>query len=407
MEQKKNNHLLRRTLMPLLIVALPIAAMVAYIFYYKLAHRPVSPALQSLSEPVSFGLDNWPVFRGNAALTGQADGTLPQKLSLKWTFQAKDAVRSAPIIAQDKVFVSSMDKHLYAIDLATGKQVWKFQADDELEAAPLYHDDSLYVGSANGAFYSVNAHTGQQQWVYEVGGKIVGAANIAEYPKTHGCVVVFGSYDNNLYALEAETGELVFKHPAESYINGSIAVADNAAVFGSCDANIYWVPIADPNAAVTINAGSYVATNPAVDDGVIYAGSYEGVFLAADVKTQKILWQFDESEDAFLSSPAVNNEVVVVGCRDRNVYCLDRFTGKKRWAFSAQDNFDSSPVICGDKVAIGCDDGRLYLLDIQTGKEIFSYTLGSPILSSPAIAQSHLIIGCDNGTVYAFVAESD
>ena len=217
---------------------------------------------------------------------------------------------------------------------------------------------------------------------------------------------MFGSYDNNLYALEAETGKLILEYPAESYINGSVAVVGNAAVFGSCDANIYQVPITDPNATLTIDAGSYVATNPAIHEGIIYAGSYEGVFLAADAKTQKILWRFDESEDAFLSAPAVNDAVVVVGCRDRNVYCLNRGTGKKLWAFSAQDNFDSSPVICGDKVAIGCDDGRLYLLDIATGKETFSYTLGSPILSSPAIAQNHLLIGCDNGTVYAFIEKN-
>jgi len=399
-------HLIRRTLVPLLIVALPIAAMVAYFLYSKQARRPVGPGTLPLSKAACFGDDSWPFFRGDAALTGQADGTLPDALRLEWTFQTGDAVRSTPIITDGRVFVSSMDTYLYAIDLTTGKQVWKFRADDELEAAPLYYNGSLYVGSVNGTFYSVDVQTGQQQWAYKVGGKITGSANIVEHSTAHGSVVVFGSYDNNLYGLEAETGKLIFEYPAESYINGSVAVADNAAVFGSCDANIYWVPIADPNTAKSINAGSYVATNPTIHDGVIYAGSYEGTFLAADAKTQKILWQFDESEDAFLSSPTVNDEVVVIGCRDRNVYCLDRSTGKKLWAFSAQDIFDSSPVICGDKVVIGCDDGRLYLLDIHTGKEVFSYTLGSPVVSSPAIAKSHLLIGCNNGIVYAFVGKN-
>ncbi|MFZ9010842.1 MAG: PQQ-binding-like beta-propeller repeat protein [Anaerohalosphaeraceae bacterium] len=162
----------------------------------------------------------------------------------------------------------------------------------------------------------------------------------------------------------------------------------------------------DPEATATIEAGSYVAANPAIADGVIYAGSYDGLFLAADAETQMILWKFEEGEGGFLSAPAVNEMVVIVGSRDRNVYCLDRSTGKKSWAFSAQDNFDSSPVICGDTVAIGCDDGRLYLLDIKTGEEVFSYTLGSPVGSSPALAQNYLLIGCDNGAVYAFTPES-
>ncbi|MFZ9010843.1 MAG: hypothetical protein ACO20W_03000 [Anaerohalosphaeraceae bacterium] len=67
---------------------------------------------------------------------------------------------------------------------------------------------------------------------------MTGSANLAIAPESNRTVVLFGSYDNNLYCLEAQTGNLVFKHPAQSYINGAIAVADNVAVFGSCDANI-------------------------------------------------------------------------------------------------------------------------------------------------------------------------
>ncbi|MHC4855745.1 MAG: outer membrane protein assembly factor BamB family protein [Planctomycetota bacterium] len=408
MEQKDkgNIHLVRRVLVPLLIVTLPIAAAIAYLLYYKQAQRSAEPASQSLRAAVSFGNDNWPVFRGDPALTGRAAGNLPDKLTLAWQFQTADAVRSAPIIVNNTVFAASMDKHVYAIDLVKGIEIWRFQTDDGLEAAPLYHQECIYIGSNSGVFFCIDARTGQKKWSFESDGKITGSANVAKHSETNRSVVLFGSYDNNLYGLDAETGALVFKYPAESYINGSIAVIDNAAVFGSCDANIYQVPIADPNTVKTIDAGSYVATNPAVDAGVIFAGSYEGIFLAADVKTQKPLWQFDESEDAFLSAPAVNETVLVVGCRDQNVYCLNRSSGKKIWTFSAQNNFDSSPVICGDKVAIGCDDGRLYLLDIHTGKEIFSYTLGAPVLSSPAIAKNHLIIGCDNGTIYAFIQAS-
>lgn len=402
MEQTKNNHLLRRTLVPLLIVALPIAAMVAFILYYKQAHRPAAGALQSALEPATFGNADWTIFRGDSALTGRAAGNLPDTLILAWKFQTKDAVRSTPIVAKGTAYVSSMDNHLYAIDLGEGTEIWTFAADDELEASPLYHRGFIYIGSNSGTFYCIDSETGRQEWFFEADGKITGSANVAVHPETGRTVILFGCYDNHLYCLDAETGQLVFKHPAESYINGSVAVADNAAVFGSCDANIYWVPIADPNAAKTIEAGSYVAANPAIDGGVIFAGSYEGTLLAADINTQKTIWQFDEGKDAFFSSPAVDENIVVVGCRDKNVYCFDRTTGQKRWTYSAQESFDSSPVICGDKVAIGCDDGRLYLLDIKTGKDVFAYTLGSPVLSSAAIARNRLIIGCDNGTVYAF-----
>jgi hypothetical protein len=133
-KNRQTNHLLRRTLVPLLIVALPIASMIAYILYHKHTQRLDALSVQTESKSASFGGDSWTFFRGNGALTGRAPGHLPEKLMLAWTFSTGDAVRSAPIVAAATVFVSSMDKHLYAVDLNTGKQLWKFTADDELEA---------------------------------------------------------------------------------------------------------------------------------------------------------------------------------------------------------------------------------------------------------------------------------
>jgi outer membrane protein assembly factor BamB len=398
-----NTHLIRRTLVPLLVTALPIAAMIAFILYYKHAHQITPEQQPSVPSAVSFGQDTWPIFRGDAALSGQATGTLPDKLKPAWTFKTGEAVKSTPVAAEDKVFVSSMDGRLYALDLQTGEEIWRFEADAALEASPLYHNGVLYIGSDSGTFYAVNAANGTTKWSYKAEGRITGSANISVHLQSQQAIVVFGSYDNHLYGADAETGNIVFKHPAQNYINGSIAITDYTAAFGSCDANLYLVPIEAPDKIRTIEAGSYVAANPAIYQGVIYAGTYDGTFLAADINTGSVLWRFDKTEDAFFSSPAVNDRVLVVGCRDHKVYCFDRQNGGILWTYTALGGFDSSPVLCGEKVVIGCDDGRLYMLNINTGQALFTYTLGSPIASSPAIVQNRLLIGCDNGSVYAFI----
>ena len=289
------------------------------------------------------------------------------------------------------------------MDLQNGTERWRLETDAGFEASGLYHDGRVYIGNADGILYAVDGSSGETVWRREIVGKVTGTANIAVHPDTGKPVVLFGSYDNHLYCLDSQTGQIVFEYEAGYYINGSIAVSDGAAVFGSCDANLYRVPIGDPNGVQTLDAGAYVAAATPVKDGIVYAGSLEGRFLAANIQTQTILWDFEETDAGFYSSPAVNETVVIVGCRDQHVYCFDRMTGTIQWTYESQENFDSSPLICGDTVAVGCDDGRLYLLDIQTGAEIFSYTLGSPIVSAAAIAQNHLLIGCDNGTMYAFV----
>lgn len=394
-------HLVRRVLVPFFIVAVPVAAMIAFVLYY----RQAKPAAADTERPPSaaFGADNWPVVRADAQLTGTAPGNLPSKLKLAWRFQAKGSIKSAPVVADGRVFVASMDKHLYALEAANGRKLWAFEADDELEAGPLFQAGRVFVGSNSGTFYALEAASGKTLWTFEAGGQIAGAANAATTDA--GAVIVFGSYDNNLYGLDAQTGRLHVKHSADSYINGTPAIMEQSAVFGSCDGFLYRVPLAAEAEAVKIDAGSYIAASPAAEGPTAYVGTYEGLFFAADTQTAQILWSFDnKTGDAFFASPAVSADSVVVGCRDQKLYCFQRDSGKVRWTFEAQDRFDSSPVISGDLIAVGNDDGRLYLVDLRTGRQLFSYTLGSPVAASPAIAQNRLFIGCDSGLFCAFEA---
>src|SRR4051794_16783583 len=67
----------------------------------------------------------WPLGRGDARMTGVGEAKLPDQLDERWTFKCKDSVESSPVIADGVVYVASMDKSLYAITLADGKEKWK------------------------------------------------------------------------------------------------------------------------------------------------------------------------------------------------------------------------------------------------------------------------------------------
>jgi hypothetical protein len=303
-------HLMRRVLVPLFIVAVPIAAMIAFVMYY---HR-IAPqtAKEPTREVAVFGETNWPIGRGDAAMSGTAAGTLPGKLKPVWRFQTSDAIKGAPVVAEGVVFAGSMDKCLYAVNAENGKELWRFEADSALEAGALYNDGRVFIGSDNGTFYAIDAQTGKAVWTFEAGGQIAGAATIAMTDS--GAVIVFGSYDNTLYGLEAKTGRPVFKHEAGNYINGSPAMAQGMAVFGACDGFVHCVPVGKPGQAAKIDAGSYVAAGPAALGSTVYVGSYEGVFLAADAAAGNVVWKYEHPDgEAFFSSAAVNERYVIAG----------------------------------------------------------------------------------------------
>src|SRR5437899_1074388 len=71
---------------------------------------------------------DWPLFRGNALQTGIATETLSDKLDVLWKIKLDDGTEATAAIVKDTIYVGSFDQHLYALDLATGKQRWKYKA---------------------------------------------------------------------------------------------------------------------------------------------------------------------------------------------------------------------------------------------------------------------------------------
>src|SRR5436309_90921 len=71
---------------------------------------------------------DWPLFRGNTVQNGVAAAQLPDKLEVLWKFDAKDSIEGAPAVVGVTAYVASMDEHLYALDLATGKEKWRYKA---------------------------------------------------------------------------------------------------------------------------------------------------------------------------------------------------------------------------------------------------------------------------------------
>jgi outer membrane protein assembly factor BamB len=198
------------------------------------------------------------------------------------------------------------------------------------------------------------------------------------------------------------TGKALWMYETGNYVNGSPAIADGKCVFGGCDALIHVISVADGTKVTEIDSGSYIAASGAFRDGQVYIGNYDNVFMNADVGKGEIIWEYAQSDAPFFSSPAVTEDLVVVGSRDKLVHALRRDDGQRVWTFKTLGEVDSSPAVCGDKVVVGSSDGRLYMLRLADGKEVWSYEIGQPIVSSPAIAQGVVVVGCDDGYVYAF-----
>jgi len=141
-------------------------------------------------------------------------------------------------------------------------------------------------------------------------------------------------------------------------------------------------------------------------NGYAYVGNYASAVIAVEIPSGNERWRYenDEAGGAFVSSPAVSEEYLVIGSRDGRAHCLDPADGELLWTYETGAEVDSSPVIAGKKVVFGSSDGRFYCVDLPSGSLIWRYDVGSPITTSAAVTSEVTVFGADDGTVYALTA---
>jgi PQQ-like domain len=81
----------------------------------------------------------------------------------------------------------------------------------------------VYVGSGDNNVYALNANTGSLLWKYATGAPVNDSS-----PSVANGVVYVGSYDDKVYALKAATGTLVWSYATGGIVDSSPAVARSA-----------------------------------------------------------------------------------------------------------------------------------------------------------------------------------
>jgi outer membrane protein assembly factor BamB len=136
--------------------------------------------------------------------------------------------------------------------------------------------------------------------------------NTVDSPAVSNGVVYIGTGDGKVYALNASTGALLWKHTGGGGGFSSPTVSSGVVYFNS--AGVYARKASTGTLLWQYATGGpgNESSSPAVANGVVYVGSYAGNVYALDASTGALLWKYPAGY-AVLSSPAVANGVVYVG----------------------------------------------------------------------------------------------
>ena len=108
--------------------------------------------------------DDWPTYRRDAARSGRARTSVAPDLLLGWKTQM-DGKPTSPVIADNRVFLASIDGHvLHALDATSGERLWEYTLDSRVDSPPTIHDGLVLCGCRDGSVHALRVADGALVW---------------------------------------------------------------------------------------------------------------------------------------------------------------------------------------------------------------------------------------------------
>lgn len=302
---------------------------------------------------------------------------------------------SAPVLdpSAEGILLVSLEDELFALDPATLQVQWRFPSGEEredIDVVALYGEpavigDAVFIPGYDDNLYAVDIESGVilPGWPFETDGALVGGVLVDED------TVYVGSSDNNVYALDSD-GNVRWSFEADDSVWSTPALASGTLYVTSLDGNLYALEAESGRLLWSFETDAGIASPPVVDEaaGLVYVGGLDSELRAVEIETHRERWEV-KADNWFWTRPLVANGVVYAGNLDGNVYAVDAATGELRWPkpFEAEAEIRAAPALIGDVLFIVDRDGQVYGIDAERGTAAFDAPLAleEDVLADPLV----------------------
>jgi outer membrane protein assembly factor BamB len=357
-------------------------------------------SLPESDETTSDGTDlatttDWPQLQGNAAKTGVAGGG-PVSATVRWEHGADGREYHQPAVRGDSLYVSYAsddpgDTASGVVALTTdGQRRWAFETepDTELLSDTAVGNGLAFVAGQSsdasecdtstdnvGVLLALDAETGEEVYRRVVAGWFADTPTVADGSVY---VVVPGQTqgDGTLVAFDAETGEEQWRYNTGPYGSSSYTAPPVAVDDGIVYVAAMGMAALDAeNGSVVWERGdidslkSHSDNAPAVRDGTVYIGTggYGGTLYALSAKDGSTEWTFESGTEQF-SSAAVTSETAYVSVTaiddpPEGTYALSAEDGSEQW-FQTDVAVTEAPIrgdqyLYAGRDALAVEDGSI------------------------------------------------
>ncbi|XP_023047992.1 beta-alanine-activating enzyme isoform X2 [Piliocolobus tephrosceles] len=251
-----------------------------------------------------------------------------------WMFTTGDAVKSSATMdpTTGLIYIGSHDQHAYALDIYRKKCVWKSKCGGTVFSSPCLNPipHHLYFATLGGLLLAVNPATGNIIWKHSCGKPLFSS------PRCCSQYICIGCVDGNLLCF-THFGEQVWQFCTSGPIFSSpcTSPSEQKIFFGSHDRFIYCCNMKghlqwkfETTSRVYATPFAFHNCNGS-NEMLLAAASTDGKLWILESQSGQLQSVYELPGEVF-SSPVVLESMLIIGCRDNYVYCLDLLGGNKK-----------------------------------------------------------------------------
>lgn len=352
-----------------------------------------------------------PMHKLNAAISPEMEAVVTQALEYdmeaRWRNaehmkQALLAVPSlskvAPTIGIPRISAAAGTGH-FRTGLQSTEMLWNFTCEDEIRSSPYVLNDMVLVGSYDNNLYAIETTKGTFLWKFATDG------GISSSPTVWQDIAIVGSEDGSVYGVDTRNGSRRWVFRTEKAVRSSPRVQDRITFIGSDDQHFYAL---DGLRGVMIwkyRAYMPFRSSACIGKGVVYVGCDDAHLYCLEIRNAKMRWK-QRTQNPIYSTPYCADGFVLVSSTDNYLYALDGESGMITWKFRTDHSLYSSPIVDDNRIFVGSADGHMYAVEKKNGRQIWKYKTDGQVTSSPACVNGRIYFGSVDSKVYCLEAES-
>jgi len=315
---------------------------------------------------------------------------------VQWFLPLGVSVSSEPAVLGDNVFATGGSR-ITALKASTNRMDWYEPLDGPVEGGVKVGAERIYLSTTAQTLYAIDPKLKDKHvaWRYEAGERISGTPGLS----ADGGVVYVGTYDRNLHAVKAATGEGLWRREMPAEVRLEPLPSEQGIIAACTDGTIMEVRGQKPEDEVWRFKMDGAPGSMILAEGTLYISGSDQTLYAIDPKKGTKLWR-RVMPSLVTGRIARSGATVCAAVRDGKVHFLDAATGDSLWTYEAQGPIQGGVSVMGSLVLFGSDDQSVYAFDLSFRALAWKLKVKGKVRLAPAAGKGAAFIGNDEG-IYA------